>query len=275
MVYHSQLFVAFCSVLLGVETVLIAESVTNFASVSLVFFATLFIYNGSRLTLNIKPGGKQLLTDVTVKGRRLHLSLAGLSLIASFIFLTQLHLHQLLVFILTAFFSIVYMMPVRIRDKRIPGLRNNLIIKNILLSFIWTLATCLLPLTENSEQILGEPMLWMIARRFFFIYALTTIFDLKDLESDKIEGVRTIAGSAGFTGTRIISLIALSIFTILIFIDPNFTDFAYKAALLTSAFITAIIIMKAHPEENRRAFVFVVDGAMAIQALLVIGFHFA
>lgn len=261
--------------LLGFETAIIADSTTNFASISLVFFATLFIYNASRLTIDIKPGEQQRLTGVTISGRKLHLSLAAFSIFASFIFLTQLHIHQLLVFALTATFSIAYMMPLKIRDKRIPGLRNNLIIKNILLSVIWTLATCLLPLSENSNQIFSEPMLWMIARRFFFIYALTTIFDLKDLESDKLEGLKTIARSAGISGTRMISLLALSIFTVLTFLDPTFTNYAYKAALLTSAFITALIIIKAHPDENRRAFVFVVDGAMAIQGLLVIGFHFA
>ncbi len=272
---HSQLFVACCSVLLGFETVIIADSATNFASISLIFFATLFIYNASRLTIDIQPGEKQRLTGVTISGRKLHLSLAAFALFASFIFLTQLHIHQLVVFALTAIFSIAYMMPLKIRDKRIPGLRNSLIIKNILLSVIWTLATCLLPLSENADQIFGEPMIWMLVRRFLFIYALTTIFDLKDLESDKMEGVRTIARSAGFTGTRIISLVAMSIFAMLIFMDPNLTNYAYKAALLSSAFITALIIIRAHPQKNRNAFIFVVDGAMAIQALLVIGFHFA
>jgi 4-hydroxybenzoate polyprenyltransferase len=272
---NSQLFVASCSVLLGFETVIIADSTTNFVSISLVFFATLFIYNTSRLTIDIQPGEKQRLTGLTISGRKLHLLLAAFSIFASFIFLTQLHFHQLLVFALTAIFSIAYMMPLRIREKRIPGIRNSLIFKNILLSVIWTLATCLLPLSENTGQIFGEPMIWMMARRFLFIYALTTIFDLKDLESDKMEGVRTIARSAGFIGTRIISLVAMSIFTLLILLDPHLTNYAYKAALLTSAFITALIIAGVHPQENRNAFVFVVDGAMAIQALLVIGFHFA
>lgn len=273
--YHSQLFVACCSLLLGYETVLIAEAETNFASLALIFFATLFIYNTSRLTIAIQSDEKKNLTGLTVLGRKQHLALALFSLFASFMFLTQLDIPQLLIFSLTAFFSIAYMMPFKIRNKRIPGLRNNLIFKNILLSLIWSLATCLLPLSDASGQIFSEPMIWMLVRRFLFIYALTTIFDLKDLEADKKEGIRTIARIAGNTGTRIISLLALSFFVILIFMDPNFTIYAYKAALLTSAFITALIIVMAHPKENRSNFVFVVDGAMAIQALLVIGFHFA
>ncbi len=273
--YNSQLFVACCSLLLGYETVLIAGAETNFASLALIFFATLFIYNTSRLTIAIHPDEKKNLTGLTVLGRKQHLSLAAFSLFASFIFLTQLDVPQLLIFSLTAFFSIAYMMPFKIRNKRIPGLRNNLIFKNILLSIIWSLATCLLPLSDASGQIFSEPIIWMLVRRFLFIYALTTIFDLKDLEADKKEGIRTIARIAGITGTRIISLLALCLFVILIFMDPNFTIYAYKTALLTSAFITALIIVKAQPKENRSIFVFVVDGAMAIQALLVIGFHFA
>lgn len=271
---NSQLFIAGCSVLLGFESCIITAVPPSPLSLLLLFAGTLFIYNTSRILITFnKLTGQTDSFKVTIDGRKLNIGLAVGAAILLFFMLTRLNTAGLILFAVTGLASIGYMMPFKIDGSRIKGFRNNLIIKNILLSWIWSAATVYLPLSHEIHLIPPETLVLIGFRRFFFIYALTNIYDLKDIETDNKSGFRTIAGTLGLRGTKALSMLSLVCFTVLTFWAAPEETTGITAGLLTSAVITGWVLLMAHPKKSRSYYIYWVDGTMALQALIVFLFN--
>ena len=116
----------------------------------------------------------------------------------------------------------------------------------------------------------------MFFRRFFFIYALTVIYDLRDLEADQKAGIHTIALRFGERVTKIWSLISLAMFLVFIITDPALSaphTQSLSTALFISVIIAALITLNSHKIRNKSYFAFVVDSPMILQFLLVLLFR--
>lgn len=271
---NSQLFIAICSVLLGLESCLIAGISPSLLSLGLLFAGTLFVYNTSRILITFnKLTGQTDSFKVTIDGRKLNIVLAVCAAILLFFMLTRLNAAGLILFAVTGLASVGYMMPFKIDGSRIPGFRNNLIIKNILLSWIWSAATVYLPLSHEFSQIPTETLILIGLRRFFFVYALTNIYDLKDIETDLRSGFRTIAGTIGTKGTKALSILSLICFSALTFWAAPEESTGVTLGLLTSAAVTGWVLLMAHPQKSRSFFIYWVDGTMALQAIIVFLFN--
>jgi 4-hydroxybenzoate polyprenyltransferase len=176
----------------------------------------------------------------------------------------------------TAFLSVWYMMPFNRNGKQLYGLRNNLFLKNIVLSITWALSTVIFPLLDGSQDTPGMEIAFMFIRRFFFIYALTVIYDLRDLEADRHAGMETIALRFGNRTTRLWSFAALLVFALLVIVDPYLKNAEMRPlsiALLLSAFAGAMLIGVTKTIHQKPYFPVLVDAAMAIQFLLVVLLH--
>lgn len=271
---NTQLFIALCSALLGFESCIIAGIQPSVLSLCLLFAGTLFVYNTSRILITFnKLTGKPGLLSVTIEGRKLNVTLAVGAGIVIFLLLTRLNTTGLILFAATGIASIAYMMPFKIDGNRVHGFRNNLIIKNILLSWVWSAATVYLPLSHEISQIPSDTLILIGLRRFFFVYALTNIYDIKDIETDNQSGLKTLAGVAGITGTKAISILSLACFTALTLLGTANVSTGITAGLLVSAIITCIVLLMAHPKKSRSYYIYMVDGTMAIQAIMVFLFN--
>jgi len=273
---QSQVFVALCAAALTAETFIVAGTPFNFVIISVVFFASFFIYNASRLYISIwnKSGPSKF--SLRVDGSSLSIFICIVCIIFLFGLLTACNWKQLLVFMGTAFLSIIYMMPFKKNGIQLHGLRNDLFLKNIILSVTWALSTVIFPLLNGSNNIPDEEIIFMFIRRFFFIYALTVIYDLRDLEADKYAGMETIALKFGNRNTRLWAFAALLIFSVLVLFDPFLRNDEMRplsTALLLSAFAGALLIRFTKSIHHKPYFPVIVDSAMAIQFFLVLLFH--
>ncbi len=169
-------------------------------------------------------------------------------------------------------FSLAYTSPFRHNGKTWEGLRRNLLLKNIILSLTWAVATVLLPLTEYNSGLLESEIIFMFLRRLFFIYSLAVIYDLRDLEPDRVAGMETIALKFGEKRTQHLALFALAVFVVLVLSDPFLVtgpSFAYAIALLVSAAVAALVILNTHNIRKKKYYSMVVDGNMMLQLFLV------
>jgi hypothetical protein len=272
---NSQLFVSLCAVLLGAESYFIAGFKADNIVLAAIFFATLFIYNSSRLSLNVRTNNEKGNLALNVSGGKLHVMLAAVSLAVIFILMTKPGFMQVGIFTITAFLSLAYMMPFRHNGKQVSGIRNHLIWKNIILSLTWSLATVVCPLHQLVAFPFGDELIYMFMRRFFFIYSLTVIFDVRDIISDARFGTPTIAGKWGLTNARLISFGSLLLFILFTAFDPYLANqemIPVKYALYLSGITTTFIIFKTAYGRSNSFYTFVVDGAMALQFLLIILF---
>lgn len=269
---NTQIFVALCASLLSAETFIIANRAVNWEVLIIVFLATLFIYNASQINVAFSAGEKEVEKKLSFEGSTYQISVCFGSIIILFFMLTGCDRTQVLIFMASAFCSLIYMMPFKVNGQRIKGLRNNMVVKNILLSAIWALATVLFPLMGNGIEINGNVVIFMFLRRFFFIYALTIVYDIKDIDKDRVSGMKTIASRLGVPGTRLVAISALMIFCLLVYVDSNLyqTEYQFLAtALYGSAVFAFLTIIMSGSQRNNNYYSFVVDGAMAFQFLLV------
>lgn len=269
---NTQIFVALCASLLSAETLIISHREVNWEVLFIVFLATLFIYNASQISVDYSPSELEVKKKLSFEGSIYQLSVCLASIILLFFMLTGCNYNQVLIFMVSAFCSLIYMMPFKVNGQRIKGFRNNMVVKNLLLSAIWALATVLFPLMGSNGEIAENEEIFMFLRRFFFIYALTIVFDIKDIEKDRFNGMKTIASRLGINGTKLLATISLSLFCFFVYMDHNIYQTEYQfiaTALYGSAVFAFFAILMTGTQRNNNYYSFVVDGAMVIQFLLV------
>jgi 4-hydroxybenzoate polyprenyltransferase len=240
--------------------------------VLLVFFSTLTVYNLSVLSLNLSITGNDRPSRISFTGERLNLTLISISVPAILLLLPSCNFQQAFIFLLVSLMALLYMMPVTINRQQLPAVRRHWLVKNILLALIWAVATVIIPLSGNSAIGWETETGWMLVRNFFFIYALTVIYDLRDLNTDSREGMKTLAMVAGKQGARIIALLALIIVVVLAFADES-TGSGIRWSLTLSSLAAALVVIMSGPPRERSFYTWAVDGMMALQAILVIILH--
>ena len=269
---RSQLFIAFCAAGLGFETYLVTHTPVSFHILSIIFFSSLFIYNGARLNVSttLKEGSRGY--SINAEGSRLSVFLCILSVVILFGLLTACNWQQLMVIMTASLFSMAYAIPFRHNGKSWNGLRRNLMLKNVVLSLTWAVATVLLPLTLYNTGLLETEIIFMFFRRLFFIYALAVIYDLRDIEPDRKAGMETIPLRFGEKATQAWALVALGIFIILVVADPFLMKsdaYGYAGALLLSAVIAGLVVLNTQNIRKKKYYSMIVDANMLVQLFLV------
>jgi 4-hydroxybenzoate polyprenyltransferase len=164
------------------------------------------------------------------------------------------------------FISVFYSVPVLPTAKGFIPLRDVPLLKVFLVALVWSGLTVLLPLLVSGTEIGVTEIYRFLLRRFLFIFALTLLFDIRDVEKDKRTGTITFPGKFGVPFTRIISLAALVIF---IFLSVMQESGNVEISLVLSAVFSGIVV--AFSEEKRADYYFagLADGMMLLQFLLV------
>jgi 4-hydroxybenzoate polyprenyltransferase len=189
---------------------------------------------------------------------------------------TGLNGFQGVLLVIAGMLSLAYMMPFVWNGRRLKGFRNMIFLKNIIISLIWSLATIVMPLANSHGlAIHGTEIFFLLARQFFFIYALTVVYDLRDIRSDAVTGLQTLATRFGEKNVHHLALLSLLFFLLLIYFDPGTGPVAFlslKSALTISALCTALIVIKTNTRSKPGYFTFIVDGAMMLRPLIVMAF---
>jgi 4-hydroxybenzoate polyprenyltransferase len=144
--------------------------------------------------------------------------------------------------------------------------------KTLFLAFAWTHVTAFLPLALEQRTIDNQEMVYVI-NRFFLIYAICILFDYRDREHDRQQGLRSVVTTfepAGvhrfFWGT-----IAASGATSILLFFAHFSA-AATLALATPGVVTALLA--GYCLRNRSDYLFygVLDGLMALSLPLLVLF---
>ena len=202
--------------------------------------------------------------------RHFQLVLMTVSGIAAAIFFFRLwqFVHWIVPGVLLTFLYSAPKLPVKASSV----LKRIAIGKTIYLSFVWTYVTTVLPLLIDGHYWEWSDLLFVFTR-FFLIYAICIVFDFRDREQDKKEGIRSMITHFNERRIDLIFYLSLSIFfaTALLLL--------YDFAILTVSIIVlpgilmAIIYPYSKKSTSDYLYFFVLDGLMMLSALvmLVIG----
>jgi 4-hydroxybenzoate polyprenyltransferase len=258
---------------MAVQTYILLQHTFNPVVILLVFFSALFVYNTSLLSFAFYRKSPASPYTFKLKGDAMPVIFCSVSLALVIIFLTRTNHLQLAIVAATGILSLLYMMPFRRNEFQIRGLRNNPVLKNIVLSIIWASATVLLPVADFTEGLPLTVIIIMLIRRFLFIYALTVVYDLRDREADKRAGMETLALKLGQPTTKLVALLSIALFVLSAWLDPYLDTGVLKPvknALLYSAIPAALIIIFTNIRRKKAFYTFVVDGAILIQFFMVL-----
>ena len=197
-----------------------------------------------------------------------HLVLFFVGLIASAYFFYFFIDHWCWIF-LSVLFTFLYSAP-KIPHRYFRVLLNVAIGKTIFLAFVWMYVTSVLPFVL-AKGIWTTGVILFFISRFFFIYAICIMFDYRDRESDKEQGIRsmiTYFSEAGVDRLFFFSILVYAITTIFLLRY----DFSLQNVilLLIPGVITALLYDYSKKNFSDVLYYFVLDGLMMLSALLML-----
>jgi 4-hydroxybenzoate polyprenyltransferase len=148
------------------------------------------------------------------------------------------------------------------------NLRRHGYIKPFLISSVWVISCCLVPLIEN--QLVTEQNIWFVVSQFCFISVLCLLFDIKDGERDYLSGVNTYVNKFGVNITKLICFV---------FVAIGFTSFYqfnhdFYSIIISIVFRLLVIATILFTNDKRHSFYYYlwVDGLLIIQTVLFLIF---
>lgn len=234
----------------------------------LIFAATLFLYNIDSV-LPYKHSQQLILTARKrwlLQHRRALLVLAlGALFVAGQLFL-QDNWESL-----TGFFghlvaiSLLYSLPVARVRGRWRALRDLPLLKGFLIAYVWTAVTVWIPAYYLNKPLLSAVVLLLFARRFFFIFALALVFDIRDYTKDQLSGTRTFPGVFGVVAAKRLAFGALAIAAVLL---PEGTAAAHLPLLTLPLVLMGGIVWFADERRPDYYYALLADGMLVVQLVV-------
>ena len=138
--------------------------------------------------------------------------------------------------------------------------------KTIFLSGVWTYVTTVLPSifdwqTENDK--------WLfIISRFFLIYAICIIFDLRDRDSDRKEGLKSLITILSIN--NVTKLFYLSLFVSVITVMLMRFSIPVKMILILPAVVTGALYEYSRKNYSDYLYYVVLDGLMMLSSMITL-----
>jgi len=230
-----------------------------------VFIATLCSYNFHWYLTPDMPSETRRI-GWTRRNRKLHLALFIIGCIGSawYFFYFIEHWFWLLGSVVLTF---LYSAP---KLNFFQYLRKVAVGKTIFLAFVWMYVTTFLPIAIDNEH-WGLPATLLCIHRFFLIYAICIIFDYRDRQWDREQGIRSMITHFSEKGVNTIFVVSLLLFAAATawfsYLQTGWLSFVI---LLLPGIITALLYPYAKKSFSDYLFYFVLDGLMMLSALLML-----
>lgn len=232
-----------------------------------VFFATMCSYNFHWwLTPTSNSSSQRIAWAEQYKGWHYGFYLYGLAgTLVSFLFIRE---HWLAISF-GGLVTFLYSAP-KLPQPIFRELKKVAIGKTLFLSIVWTYVTTILPVFVSNETFSGEMILFSISR-FGLIYAICVLFDYRDREDDRREGIRSMITFFEEEGINILFTIS-----ILIFAGATIGLYGYHYSvtksiiLLIPGIIVACLYRYAKKNFSDYLYYLILDGMMMLSGLLML-----
>jgi 1,4-dihydroxy-2-naphthoate octaprenyltransferase len=167
---------------------------------------------------------------------------------------------------LAAFLTFLYSAP-KLPFKISRFLKRIAIGKTLFLTFVWTYVTTVLPIILGATEFHYAQLLFCL-HRFFLIYDICILFDLRDRESDIAEGIRSLI--TYFKERNVLRLFYITL--ILFSISTVFLPFPSTliGILLLPGLITAMLYRPNLNAQSDYYFYVLLDGLMMLSGLITL-----
>ncbi|RYY91312.1 MAG: hypothetical protein EOO11_22920 [Chitinophagaceae bacterium] len=261
----TSVFISACAVLMALHTQLRFTGAVNTDLLIFIGSGTLCSYNFHWL-LTPALYGHSPKAAWSVRHRVLHAGLFGATLAASAWFGVRLlpHWHWLL---LTAFITFLYSAP-KIPARPFGFLKRIAVGKTAFLALAWTHIPFILPLLVAGTPWTSSSYLFVF-NRFYLIYPICILFDYRDRESDRAEGIRSLVTQLPERGVHRLFVGSLVVFFASGLALPFFGCAPAEAAgLLLPGIVLSFLWRAAQRQRSDYFYYFALDGLMMLSSLL-------
>lgn len=259
----SNIFVSLCVVALSLSSSLILET-DGIYLIPFIFFSTLFSYNFQRLVRYNSNAVQWVKLDTD---RKQTLFISVLSFIPMLYYSFSLSVSSLGLIFIASLLTLLY--PIRFSFLNNRSIRELPLLKVFLISFVWSLVSVGLLLTESNSYEKTESIILFLSR-FFFVLAITIPFDIRDLKYDH-PSMLTMPQLLGIKRAKLLALSSLTVFFILSLNLYNIVGFSKSLllALFICFLVSAFLIYKSDEKKNDFFFSFWVEGLSILMFLLL------
>lgn len=259
---YSNIYIGLCAVALTLETYLLLGIPPELNPVLIfVFCATVAIYALHRIIGISKV--HEFIEDEryqVISTYKHHIQLyAGIAVVGGLITFFYLPVSVQLTLVLPGLVSLGYVLPVfKGRKYR---LRDFNFIKIFLIAAVWGYVTVLLPMMEH-QSFTNQRFWLLLIERMLFIFAITLPFDLRDLDVDQHNKVRTIPSTIGLQKTIYLAIVLLMAGWLICFL---ILDGSQLIGVTAGYLITGLLIWFSKNWKHDYWFTGVLDGTMLIR----------
>jgi 1,4-dihydroxy-2-naphthoate octaprenyltransferase len=263
---YSNLFIAGCAIAMVYQAFHLLGIKPDLYLVAFIFFSTICSYSFHWWLTghSVIPSSRIIWLKAN---RNVHLVLffTGLAGAAIFFFYLIPYWHWLLIGAMVTF---LYSAP-KIPHPWFRALRKVALGKTIFLAFVWMYVTTVLPIITD-ERSWNQMFTLFAISRFFLIYAICILFDYRDREDDKAAGIRSLITYLSEHSITRLFILSLSIFFIATLLLLHYDQSLLTVILLLiPGILTAALYNYARRHFSDMFYYFVLDGFMALSALLM------
>lgn len=267
----SSLYIALCAILMIWQTnrILIGSPFSGRLA-AFVFFSTICSYN---FHWWLTPGSAALSYRVrwTQRNKTLHFILYLAAAIGAMVYFFSLHRHWPAL-CLGAFLTFLYSAP-KLPQPIFKGLKRIAVGKTLFLALVWTYVTTMLPVFIAHAPWTAACTLYAL-NRFFLIYAICILFDYRDREDDRSEGIRSLITYLNEKGIDAVFFLSLGLFAVT---GIWLSVYHYPALTLVFLLIPGVIVGALYKRAKKNLsdylYYFVLDGLMMFSGLLMLIFR--
>lgn len=266
-----NVFIAVCAVLMSYYTFAVFDEPVSLILLGFIFFASISSYSfHSYLPTTEKEYSEKVKWGLKRRKYFLFLLIIGSVGAAAFLFFLKQDLKLILALLL---FTVLYSSP-KIKFEKFTFFKRFGTAKTIYLAAIWTLVTVSLPLSAMDTNTDNAGILFF-ANRFFLIYAICILFDLKDKEYDIRRGIKSIITILDDKKVELLFYICIILFFISSLVFYIFRNSgSVVLTLITPGALLLFLFQRSKETKSDYWFSFVLDGIMTLSPvlyLLVIG----
>jgi 4-hydroxybenzoate polyprenyltransferase len=269
---YSNLWIAMAAVAMAAQTqLLLSGRVQPTPLLGFILFATLFLYAIHRIVglRRSKPFLQEGRYQVISRFRSHIVFYALVAGLCALLFYLQLPFRLMMAAVAPCLLALAYVLPVW-KGKR---LRDVHYVKIFLIAIAWSWITVFLPALELGMSY-ALPLYVMVLERLAFVFAITIPFDIRDLEIDAYNRVKTLPASLGVRKSQRLAAAALLLMCLLAALNYYWDVYSASnfAALSGSALIAAVLVYLSEQVRHDYFFTGLVDGLMLVQFGLVYAF---
>ena len=260
-----NIFIAVCAALMSYYTFEVFDEPVSLALLGFIFFASISSYSfHSYLPTTEKEYSEKVKWGLNRRKYFLFLLIIGSVGAAVFLFFLKQDLKLILALLL---FTVLYSSP-KIKFEKFTFFKRFGTAKTIYLAAIWTLVTVSLPLSAMDINTGNAGMLFF-ANRFFLIYAICILFDLKDKEYDMQRGIKSIITILDEKKIELLFFICLILFFISSLVFYIFRDSGLIVlTLIAPGSLLLFLFQRSKETKSDYWFSFVLDGVMMLSPVL-------